>query len=273
MEHLEGGDGEGQLMRGAEAGPEPARVLVQRRLERVLGVLEHVIAGPGRGQARLGLRAHVQVPEAVGAAQPLLARSRVEVAAERGHVDRDGAETLGAVEQHGGRGVGQRGGIHHPAGGPGHMRAGHQTGLPGDLAGKLLEGRHANAHATGVARHGQRGEQARVLLVAGEHLIAGAQVERQQRSVDAVRRGAGDRELLGPAAEQACHAASQPLLGLEHQLEERVAAAALFGLAAQRCDGSVAPPRGHGTARPGVEVGRVLEHGKLGAQVLHRRGY
>ena len=88
------------LMVSRKAGSEPPSVGMQRRVERVVGILEHLPARPGSAQVADPVGAGVEVADPVRPAQPLLARGGVEVAAERLDVHGHGAEALGAVEQH-----------------------------------------------------------------------------------------------------------------------------------------------------------------------------
>ena len=83
--------GRGAAHPRAAAGRAPARVL------------EALEPGHARRHVARGAPAHVEAAGAVGAAEPLLAGRRVEVAAELAHVDRHRAEPLGAVEQHAAR--------------------------------------------------------------------------------------------------------------------------------------------------------------------------
>ena len=81
LEHVERGVRPLDLVVAGEARGE-RRASGWRASRAARGVVEHAVVRPGRGSSSTRLGAHVQVAEAVGAAEPLLARGGVEVAAE-----------------------------------------------------------------------------------------------------------------------------------------------------------------------------------------------
>ena len=127
--------------------------------------------GRSAGSARAS-GGDVEHPGAVAAAQPLLAGGRVGGAVERGHVDRDGAGALRAVEDHGH--VDLRELLRRElAGDPPDVRADHERGGGADRVRELGERDEPDRRAA-VARGLQRPDHARVLLVGGDDLVARA---------------------------------------------------------------------------------------------------
>jgi len=108
-----------------------------------------------------------------------------------------------------------------------------------------------------------------VLLVAREELVARLQVERVQYRVDAVRGRPGDRNIGLGRAEQAGRALAQRVDPLDLAGEPEPAAPALLELLAKRRLGGVERSPRHRPVRAGVEVGDLLEDGKLGSELLH----
>ena len=118
------------------------------------------------------------------------------------------------------------------------------------------------------ARSSERREQARVLLVGGHDLVAGAEIEPGDDGVDAVGGRARQRDVDGVTAERRRVPGARLSGELHQRLEVRAAAAAGLGLgldpAADRLDCG-------GWDRPfgaGVEVGQPFEHGELGPEGL-----
>ena len=179
---------------GAAGKPMSKRRASCEARSRASRVLERRVARPRRRQLRDAVAAHVEVAGAVRPAQPLLARGGVEVAAERVHVDRHGAEGLGAVEQHGRAGARQapcrsRAAVTHDTceqatsrvpGRP--RRPARRTERPG------RDPRRSRAAASGASRPGCSSS-----LVSTSS--PGAEVERGQHGVHAVGGGAGERQL------------------------------------------------------------------------------
>jgi hypothetical protein len=118
----------------------------------------------------------------------------------------------------------------------------------------------------------ERPEQARVLLVAGQHLVAGAELERGERGVHPVGRGVGEGELVDVAAEQARQLPAQLLAEPEQALEVRHPAAALGRLPLDLTGRRGRRPGGHRSLGPGVQVGEAFEYGELGAQLTGVHG-
>ena len=98
-EHVVGGDGRGRRLGRQRGRVVPAGVGVQRRLERAPRLGEVHVRRADREDVLTPVGSDPQHPGPDRPAQPLLARARVEGAAERPHVDRHRADALGAVEQ------------------------------------------------------------------------------------------------------------------------------------------------------------------------------
>ena len=136
---------------------------------------ERAVAGPRNEQLIDAVRPHVQAAAALRAAQPLLPGGGVEVAAERGDVDRDRADRLGGVEQHRDAGGAQRGDVHHAAAHPRDVRAGDQ---PRGRASPRREARRTaqrGRDAVAPTRPPEWRQQAGMLLVGRDHLVAGSE--------------------------------------------------------------------------------------------------
>ena len=89
------------------------------------------------------------------------------------------------------------------SGHPADVRAGNQARARSDCFVDLKKGRHANRHAVQNAGGPERSEQAGMLLVAGENLIAFAQAEPVDHACEPLASACGERELRGLAAERA----------------------------------------------------------------------
>ncbi len=155
---------------------ESPAVLVQVGLQTGAGVEQGAIAAPAHSQALAQGRRHIEHPKAVGSAQPLLAGARISVAAQREHVGGDGADALGAVEQDRRFDVGERA-WSDTSGHPAHVRARNQACVVSDRFGEELERGHPDRDPIQVPGGGQRAEQAGMLLVAREDLLARTQSE------------------------------------------------------------------------------------------------
>ena len=117
-----------------------------------------------------------------------------------------------------------------------------------------------------------------MLLVGGDHLIAGAQVQSGEHRVAAVCRGAGQRHVGGVGAEQVRVAVTDALGKVQDDLDVRLAGAAMRGLVRDSFGDRL---RGGGGQRPlgaGVQVGALGEDRELrtkcggvghGAHLMH----
>ena len=165
------------------------------RVEARVRVREVGVAAPRDAQALAQLRADVEHARAVGPAQPLLPGAGVGVAAERAHVDGDRADALRAVEQHRHVDLGELGGRERAAH-PADVRAGDEARARpdrlGDLARAALRG-STTPRSSRAAR--ERAEQAGVLLVAREDLIAGAEREAADHLRHALARARRQRDV------------------------------------------------------------------------------
>ena len=74
--------------------------------------------------------------------------------------------------------------------------------LRGDGAGELVERDLANRDAAPGARCAERSEQAGVLLVGGQHLVAGLELQSREDPHDAVARRGRERDVVGLAVQQ-----------------------------------------------------------------------
>ncbi len=217
--------------------------------------------------------AHVEVAGAIRAAEPLLSRGRVEVAAQGVHVDGHGAESLRAVQHHRRARRGQCRRVHDRPRDPGDVRAGHQPRLGADVRGHLRERDRLHAHPAPLAHHPEWRQDAGVLLDGGQHLVAAPEVESREHRVDPVRGRPGEGQLGGVAAEEAGHPGAQALHAVEDRVEEVSPGAAVFGLVRQRRARSLQGAPGHRTVGARIQVRHAREHGELGAKLLHRPGY
>ncbi len=153
---------------------EASAVLVQPRVEPCPRVEQVSVAATAHLQALSEGRGDVEHAEAVWSAQPLLSGTRVGIAAERAHVYRHGPDSLGAVEHDGHlqlRQLRRR----QPAAHPAHVRARHQPCALCHRLGDACERDRPNRDAAQRACGPERAEQARVLFLAREDLIALAQ--------------------------------------------------------------------------------------------------
>ena len=150
---------------------ETSAVLVQLRVKSHSRLRQVAVATATHLQAFSERRGHVEHAEAIWPTQPLLSGTGVGVAAERLHVHRHGPDSLGTVEHDGHLQLRQLRG-RKPAAHPAHVRARHQPCAPchrlGDVGERDLPNRDAAQRTCGA----ERAEQARVLFVAREDLIA-----------------------------------------------------------------------------------------------------
>ena len=135
LEYLEGGQRAGDGLGAERESVEAPRVLVQAGVEARSGVGEVGVAPARDGEPLAQGGRDVEQAGPVGAAQPLLARPGVGSAAQRAHVGGDGADALGAVEQHGDPGVGERRGGGEAPGLPAHVRDGDEPSAGADGGG------------------------------------------------------------------------------------------------------------------------------------------
>ncbi len=231
-------------------------------IESVVGVGEVRVAAPGDAQALAQRGADPQHAGAVGAAQPLLPGAGVSIAAERVHIDRDGADALGAVEQH--RDVEPAElGWRERAADPADVRAGDEPRARADCFGELCKRRFADIHAVQLARGRERAQQARVLLVAGEDLIAAVQLQATDHLGHALAGAGGERDVGCVGAERDGVGGAQlgVQLGAAFEVRRR---ASLAQLALELARGCLHGARGQRSVGAGVQVRQPLEDGKLG---------
>ena len=182
------------------------------------------------------------------------------------HVDRHRAERLGGVEQQRHPGGDQRGNVGDLAADPRHVRAGYEPRRARDLAGELGEGDDADLDPVAPAGPPERREQAGMLLVGGDDLVAGAQIETPDHGVDAVGRRARQRD-LGRVTAERVGVAGAGLGGERHQLfEVRPPAAAAIGLGLDPATDRVRGGARNRAFGSGVQVREPLEHRELGAE-------
>ncbi len=236
-------------------------------------VLDRPVARPRGHELSAALTPDVEVAGSVRPAEPLLARRGVEVAAQQVHVQGHRADPLGAVEQHRHAGRAEGAAVHDLAGLPRHVRAGDQLRALADRARQLRERRDPHLDARARLQGGERGEHAGVLLVAGQHLVARLERQRGEHGVDSVRRGAGERDLAGLAAEHGGGMPAQLLHALEHALDQRPPGAALVDLPLERGPSGFSRPGRDGPVRARVQVGHALEHRELTSKLVHATGY
>ena len=155
----------------------------------------------------------------------------------------------------------QRRGVDDPARVPGHVRAGDQPGVRARrCAGELVERDHPHLDRRGASRaRPQRGQQARVLLVAGQHLVARAR-RSSPPSTAFTPSVVAPVSATSPALGSPAAAATRPrsaVAQLDHALELRPCrrgprASCVVQLRDRRLGGR---PR-HGPDRSGVQVGQ-----------------
>ena len=186
------------------ARPRPERCALAAEVARV-------IARGGDLEALLEAVGQPQESDAVRSAEPFLARPRVGVHAQRGGVDVDRAHALGAVHQHRRSrcvrcfcDLAQR---QDAAVRPEHVRERHQPRARPDQRGDRVERigavqRLGDAHDDAVAADEgrERLEQARVLVVGRDDLVAGREVEAAEHEIHAAARRVRQRDALGIAA-------------------------------------------------------------------------
>jgi hypothetical protein len=146
------------------------------------------------------------------------------------------------------------------------VRARDEAGRGANVVCDLVERSGADTGSGAALDGGERGEQAGVLLVARQDLVAGRQRERRQGDVDAVGGRVREGDIVVRASEQGGEARA-------HGGPELAALRVVAGAGAPALElGARALGRGGGRAGgdrprgPGVQVARALEHRKLGAQ-------
>ena len=132
-----------------------------------------------------------------------------------------------------------------------------------NLAWKLGEGHDAHADAVRRLRAAERREHPRVLLVAGDDLIARSQREPRQHGVDSIRGGVRQRDLRRVGAHRGCVAGPRPLGEAEHLLEVGLAGPPVCEVEMDPGADGVFGSLGYGTLGTGIQVGITLEHRKL----------
>ena len=127
LERLDRGEREGDDLAGERRRVVAGGLVLERRVEAGRRAREAHVARRDRAQLGAERGGEVEHAGAVGAAQPLLAGGGVGGAVQRGHVERDRAGALGAVEHHRHVDLGERrrGDL---AADPGDVRAGDEPG-------------------------------------------------------------------------------------------------------------------------------------------------
>ena len=153
------------------------------------------VAAPRDLEALAQRRAHVQHPGAVGAAQPLLPGARVGVAAQRAHVHGDRARRPGRrraapAPPRSASSAGASAPLIQPTCEQATRRVRGPTAL-GDLAPAAPRARSRRA----ARARRQRAQQPGVLLVAGQDLIARAELQAADHLRDALARAARQRDV------------------------------------------------------------------------------
>ena len=148
---------------------------------------------------------------------------------------------------------------------PADVRAGDEARLRADGGGDVGERNLAHSHAAQLARGGQRAEQPGVLLVAGEDLIAAAQLEAADHLGHALGGAGGERDVGGVGAERGGVGAAQrgAELAAAFEVRRRATVAQLALELARRCLRGAAGQRPVGA---GVQVREARKNGKLLAQ-------
>ena len=105
-----------------------------------------------------------------------------------------------------------------------------------------------------------------MLLVAGQHLVAGPELQAADHGIHPVGGGAGERDLRGGGAQQLRGPPAQLARQLQLPLELRHSHADALDLVAQLLAGRLARCAGRRPHGSGVQVGDPLEDRELGAQ-------
>ena len=108
----------------------------------------------------------------------------------------------------------------------------------------------------------QRAEQAEVLLVGRDDLVAGFEPKAGEHGLAARRRGRGHRDLAERCAEQPGQELAHTTAYPDQVVEVRLAAPALFELEARLRDYGVDRLLRQRAERAGVEVSHTLEDGE-----------
>ena len=241
--------------------------------QRARRVGERAVAGRGRraGSARAP-RARRRGSRSVGAAEPLLARGGVEVAAERaqstGTAPRPCAPSSSSWTPVG-RERRQR---RRAAGVPGHVREGHEACGPAEPRRQLGERHQADRDPARARERGQRGEQAGCSSSLVSTSSPAPRSSASEHEVHAVGRGAGERQLGGVGAEQRRPPAAQLARCARAAPRSEPGSPRPLGLARDQL-GRARRTRARRN-RPvgaGVQVGEPLEHRELGAKVVMAR--
>ena len=141
----------------------------------------------------------------------------------------------------------------------------------GQTASASSRERHRADLGAALARRDQRPDQAGVLLVGGDDLVARPDVHPRQHLPEPLAGGGGQRDVVGAAAEQLGVARAQLGLELEAPLEVGVRAALVHLRADLPRDGLLRRPRDR-PVRAGVEVRDALEDRELSAQRVNGHG-
>ncbi len=144
------------------------------------------------------------------------------------------------------------------------------------LACKLRERDDPHVHAVQPLGAAEWREQARVLLVAGDDLVTGLQVEPREHGVDAIGRRAGQGEAVGVAAEHAGVSGAQAGREVADGLHVRLAAAPAVELERDPLADGIGRAAGERALGPGVQIRGPLQDRELGSEfggVAHRGAY
>ena len=266
LEHAERRGRPGAAHPGREAVVEALDPLGLLELERVRGIGHRPVPGPGtsRSSSRSARTYRRRCPPARTATSgPSRRRSRSRARARPPAPPRAPARRRAARARRSRRARARR----RPAAHPRHVRARNQPRRARHLAGELGERHDADLDPMAPAGPAERREQARVLLVGGQDLVAGAEIEPGDHGVDAVGRRAGQRDLGRLAAERARRTparacAASPMSASKYGRPHRPDSASA---SIRRWTASAGGAR-HRTLGAGVEVREPLEHRELGAE-------
>ncbi len=113
----------------------------------------------------------------------------------------------------------------------------------------------------------ERRQQTRVLLVGGEHLVAGAQVEAREDRVAPVGRRAGERDVGGVGMQNARVGRAQLVSGPAYGVEVVLAGPAPVELELDPLADRIGGGTGQRAFGPGVQVRLAFQDRKLGAEL------
>jgi hypothetical protein len=131
---------------------------------------------------------------------------------------------------------------------------------------RLGERGDPDRRARPARKRGERREQPRVLLVGGEHLVAGPELQRRQHQVHRVGRRPGERDLVGRRAHQRRDPSAEAFGEVFEPIPVDRAAAASAQLVLEAGTGRRRGARRHGAVGAGVQVGTLGQHRELGSE-------